>query len=45
MQAVAAVAWAGRNAIPGFRETLTLEQLREVVHYVSKGLFNTGHTD
>jgi mono/diheme cytochrome c family protein len=45
-QAVANVAWNGRTPnMPSFRGTLTLEQLRDVAHYVSQRLFATGHTD
>jgi mono/diheme cytochrome c family protein len=45
-QAVANVAWAGRSTtMPAFNGTLTLEQLRDVAHYISGRLFNTGHTD
>ena len=42
-QQMANVAWAGRttgnNAMPSFRGTITLEQLRDVVNYVSIELF------
>jgi mono/diheme cytochrome c family protein len=46
-QAVANVAWAGRGGttMPAFNGTLTLEQLRDVAHYISGRLFDTGHTN
>lgn len=44
-QAVANIAWNGRNNMPAFRGTLTPEQLRDVSHFISERLFGTGHTD
>jgi mono/diheme cytochrome c family protein len=45
-QAVANTAWNGKSTtMPAFRGTLTLEQLRDVAHYVADGLFAAGHTD
>jgi quinohemoprotein ethanol dehydrogenase len=44
-QAVATTAWNGKNTMPSFRGTLTLEQLRDVAHYISDELFNNGHAN
>jgi alcohol dehydrogenase (cytochrome c) len=45
-QAVANTAWNGKsNTMPPFRGTLTLEQLRDVAHYIADELFASGHTD
>jgi mono/diheme cytochrome c family protein len=35
VQSLANTAWAGRNAMPPFRNMLTPEQLRDVAHYIS----------
>ncbi len=44
-QAMANTAWSGRNnnVMPSFRNTLTPEQLRDVVHYISEELFPEHH--
>ena len=42
-EALATTAWNGRNNMPAFRGTLTLEQLRDVAYYVSGELFGAGH--
>jgi alcohol dehydrogenase (cytochrome c) len=44
-QAVANVAWHGRNTMPAFRGTLTVEQVRDIARYIAEELMATGHSD
>lgn len=44
-QAVANVAWHGRNTMPAFRGTLTVEQVRDISRYIADELMATGHSD
>ena len=40
-QSLANSAWNGKNNMPPFRGVLTLEQLRDVAHYIAEDLFPT----